>query len=108
LNWRIRGRQTFARLLREGTRFRATTLWCTVLLDAHATPPRVAFSISRAVGPATARNRLRRQLRSLVADADLPGGWWLFGVRPSEHELTFDTLRRDVTELVVRSTEALP
>jgi ribonuclease P protein component len=100
LIWRIRGRQAFARLLREGTRFRATTLWCTVLLDAHATPPRVAFSINRAVGSATTRNRLRRQLRSLLAEAELPAGLWLFGVRPTGHELTFDTLRRDVTALI--------
>ena len=61
-------------------------------------PPRVAYSIGRATGPAVLRNRLRRRLRALLQHMDLPAGMYLIGVRPgaersSSIELEFD-LRR--------------
>jgi RNase P protein component len=44
------------------------------------------------------RNRLRRQLRALLADATLPPGLYLIGAQPiaaqrSQDELTFDLQR---------------
>ena len=61
-------------------------------------PPRVAFAIGRSVGPAVARNRLRRRLRD--ARAPTAGrrrrsrhGWLLIGARPGAVERTFDELR---------------
>jgi ribonuclease P protein component len=70
-------------------------LWCTYLLEPDATPARVAFALSRAIGPAVARNRVRRRLRALLAASSLPPGLYLIGAqadvtRRSSSELAFD------------------
>jgi ribonuclease P protein component len=110
LIWRIRERDAFVRLGRDGTRIRTSSLWCTFLPDPDATPPRVAFAIGRAIGSATTRNRLRRRIKALLRDIPhdatvtpgptLPPGWYLFGARPSAIELTFDQLRAELAQLL--------
>jgi ribonuclease P protein component len=103
---RIQERAAFVRLGRDGTRIRASSLWCTFSPDPTVTPPRVAFAIGRAVGPAVTRNRLRRRLRSILRDASsagrMPPGWYLIGARPTASELTYDQLRSEVTTLLTR------
>ena len=96
--WRIRERSAFTRLAHEGRRTRAGVLWCTYIPDPDATPPRVAYALGRAIGPAVVRNRLRRQLRALLGDAALPPGLYLIGAQPiaarrSRSELAFDLER---------------
>ena len=58
--------------------------------DQPAEPPRVAFAIPRAVGPAVMRNRVRRRLRALlgdrVANGSLASGAWLVVARPPAGE----------------------
>ena len=98
LIWRIQERSAFARLSSEGRRAQAGVLWCTYVLDPIVTPPRVAFAIGRAYGPAVMRNRLRRRLRAVLATSDLPPGWYLVGAKPpaasrSANELAFDVQR---------------
>lgn len=93
--WRIRERSAFTRLAHEGRRTRAGVLWCTYIPDPAATPPRVAYALGRAIGPAVVRNRLRRQLRAQLGDAALPPGLYLIGAQPtaaqrSRSELAFD------------------
>jgi len=60
--------------------------------------PCVAFSISRKVGSAVVRNRLRRRLRDELgglARADrLPAGAYLIGLAPAAATLDGPTLRR--------------
>ncbi len=107
--WRIRDRDVFRRLSTEGRRARAGVLWCTFLPDPSASPPRVAFAIGRAIGPAVVRNRARRRLRALLVELEWPAGWYLIGARAPIVEHTFDELRRDLTSLrraVVRAGEA--
>lgn len=116
--WRIRTRREFEQLARDGRRIRPepdpadpepssprSLLWCTYLPDPNARPPRVAFAIGRAVGPAVVRNRLRRRIRSVLADheATLPSGWYLFGTRATSertNELTFDRIRTEIDQLI--------
>jgi ribonuclease P protein component len=108
LIWRIRERDAFARLAREGARIRTSSLWCTYLPDPGADPPRLAFAVGRAVGPAVTRNRVRRRLQALLSTGTRPPpGWYLIGARPSVNELTFDQLRSELTDLVAKipSTE---
>ena len=79
-------------------------MWCRYVPDPHAVPPRLAFSIGRTVGPAVARNRLRRRLRaavqSLAGDRRLVNGWLLLGARPTALERTFDQLTAEVAGML--------
>ena len=71
-------------------------------------PPRVAFAVSRNVGTAVIRNRLRRQVRAHLAEvratepARIPSGAWLFAIQPSAAEADRDTLLRDVDSCLER------
>lgn len=108
---RIRERDAFERLRRDGTRIHSTSLWCNFLSDPVTTPTSTAFAIGRAVGPAVVRNRLRRRLRALLlarqrADP-LPPGSLLIGVRPGVTELTFDQLRSELEILLDRLVRCL-
>jgi ribonuclease P protein component len=100
LIWRIRERSAFTRLAREGRRTRAGVLWCTYLLDPVAAPPRVAYALGRAIGPAVVRNRLRRQLRVMLDDASLPPGLYLIGAQPSAAHRSASELAFDLSRLV--------
>ena len=103
LIWRLRGHRSFEQLVRTGSRVRTSTLWCTYILDPSTTPPRVAFSIGRAVGPAVVRNRIRRRLRTILrTGVTLPPGRFLIGVSPAIRERTFDALVRELRELSER------
>jgi len=79
-------------------------LWCTFLPDPSASPPRVAFAIGRAVGPAVIRNQVRRRLRALLAnlpdDRSLPPGWYLVGARPAAVGRSFPQLSSDVEAMI--------
>ncbi|WP_051071540.1 ribonuclease P protein component [Ilumatobacter coccineus] len=99
---RIRTRESFERLRREGRRVRVGPIWCTYVHDPSVTTPRVAFAISRAVGNAVVRNRLRRRLRAILADSDVPNGLLLIGVRPPVVELSFDRLRTTLEKLLTQ------
>jgi ribonuclease P protein component len=101
LIWRIRERSAFARLAREGRRTRAGVLWCTYIPDPAATPPRVAYALGRAIGPAVVRNRLRRQLRAQLVDRQLPPGLYLIGASPTASTRSLKELVFDLDRLVV-------
>jgi ribonuclease P protein component len=55
-------------------------------------PPRVAYAISRKVGGAVDRNRLRRRLRALASQTDLGSGAWLVSASPGASDATFAEL----------------
>jgi ribonuclease P protein component len=108
LIWRIRERRAFARFAAEGQRARAGVLWCTFILDPPGitTPPRVAFALGRALGPAVVRNRVRRQLRVMLQAASsagtLPSGMFLIGAQPTAASRSFVELQFDLTQLLRR------
>jgi ribonuclease P protein component len=97
---RVRERDAFVRLRRDGVRVRADPLWCSFVLDPDLAPPQVAFAIGRAVGSAVSRNRLRRRLRAVLANSDVPPGLYLVGARPLACEHTFAELEYSVAELL--------
>ena len=103
---RIRGRDAFRRLSQGGTRIRRSALWCTWCPDPSTTNTSVAFSLSRALGPAVVRNRLRRRLRVLVRESEssLPGGLLMIGANPKAVELTFDQLRTELSLLLAKAS----
>lgn len=95
--WRVRDRATFA-ALRTGRRGHAGPVRVTWVPEpGRDAPPRVAFAVGRRVGPAVARNRVRRQLRAVVAElaAGLEPGAYLVAYRGTPGP-PFAELRRQV------------
>lgn len=106
--WRIRTRGEFSQIAAEGRRVRAGVLWCSYVLDPPgiATPPRVAFALGRALGPAVVRNRVRRRLRVALQAASssgaLPPGSYLIGAQPGAATRSFTELQFDLSMLLAR------
>ncbi len=78
---RMRSAEEFRRVLRSGRRAGGATLSGHLLLSAAGlvpedASPKVGFVVSRAVGSAVVRNRVKRRLRELMRRrlASLPGG----------------------------------
>jgi ribonuclease P protein component len=77
---RMRSPEEFKRTMRSGRRAGGATLSGHLLLAAGPVPewaePKVGFVVSRAVGSAVVRNRVKRRLRELMRGrlASLPGG----------------------------------
>jgi ribonuclease P protein component len=61
----------------------------------------VAFAVGVAVGPAVVRNRLRRRLRAILRNADLPGGLYLFGATPAAAALDFPELHNIISKITM-------
>ena len=91
LIWRVRDRATF-RALRRARRARCGPLTLAWLDDGRPPPPRVAFGISRHVGNAVTRNRLRRRLRELARHSSLPAGVWFVTASPGAGDASFASL----------------
>jgi ribonuclease P protein component len=69
--------------------------------------PHVAYALGRATGPAVVRNRLRRQLRSIVRSHDvaLPAGWFLVGADARATAMTFGELATLTADLLHRGVD---
>ncbi|HXA33844.1 MAG TPA: ribonuclease P protein component [Acidimicrobiales bacterium] len=93
---RIRSRQTFSALRRLGKRGKAGSISVTYLEEDSWSRPQLAFAISRKVGNAVVRNRLRRQLRGLFVEAQelTPAGAYLVSTGPGAAGLSFSELRK--------------
>jgi ribonuclease P protein component len=73
---RLRRREDFTATVRDGRRAAATGLVIHVRSRSATAPARAGFIVSRSVGPAVDRNRLRRQLRHVLVPrlASMPTG----------------------------------
>ena len=97
---RIRERDAFIRLRRDGVRVRIEPLWCSFVPDSEVVPPQVAFAIGRATGSAVQRNLLRRRLRAVLRECEVPPGLLLIGASARVNERTFAELEHCLTELL--------
>ena len=66
--------------------------------------PRVAYAIGRSYGNAVRRNRVRRQCKAILreAEAELPLGRYLIGIRHSSPLLGFKKISDDINKLIER------
>jgi ribonuclease P protein component len=79
-----------------------------MLTDSSLQNAHVGYAIGRNVGGAVLRNRIRRQLRSLLeAKSDqLPAGWFLVGVQPRVGTMSWTDLGATVDQLVAKVAAA--
>jgi ribonuclease P protein component len=68
----------------------------TALRDPAAGGARVAYAVSRAVGGAVDRNRVRRRLRAIARDTEFAPGAYLVAVSPAAARLPFAELAAHV------------
>ena len=102
---RLRNARDFQRVNRTGRR-RAGTHFVVVVAPARASgPPRLGLAVSRRVGNAVARNRVKRAVRewfrstrsTLPADTD-----WVVVARSGAAALTTPVLANELSELAER------
>lgn len=94
---RLRRSADFTHALHGGSRARSRLLVVSANQAAPGAPTRVGFVVSRAVGNAVTRNRVRRRLRHLVADrltAAGPGLAVVVRALPDAANASFDELGR--------------
>lgn len=103
---RVRDRRTFVALRAHGIRVRRGPLGLTFLEEADAAGTRVAFAVTKRVGGAVDRNRIRRRLRAVLAelaardDGSVPPGVLLVSAGPEASDRTPEELRNDVMRLL--------
>jgi ribonuclease P protein component len=93
---RIQGRATFRRFGSSARRVRRGPITLVIAERDAGDAAGLAFAISRRVGGAVVRNRLRRQLRAIARDIDhrspVPPAWYLVVVHPGAADSTYESL----------------
>ncbi len=112
LIWRVRDGAAFAALRRDGYRVRQGPVTVAFLPEAtpvaEAEPPKVAFAVGRRVGGAVRRNRVRRQLRSILRELvaqpeSLVGpGTYLVSTRSDVTTLSYQELKRTLEKALAQ------
>ncbi|MEZ5381492.1 MAG: ribonuclease P protein component [Microthrixaceae bacterium] len=72
MTWRLTGRRAFRRLRHVGQRGRSGPV-TVIAAPSDAARARVAFAVGKALGPAVARNRVRRRLRHALSQLEAAG-----------------------------------
>ena len=67
-DFRLRRTVDFQRVVRAGTRSTSRSVVLHLAARADEEPPRVGFVVTRAIGPAVRRNRVKRRLRALMLE----------------------------------------
>ncbi|MGO8870713.1 MAG: ribonuclease P protein component [Acidimicrobiales bacterium] len=102
----IRSRITFEELRRTRARGRSGPISVSYLEQRSWSEPQVAYGISRRLGNAVVRNRLRRRLRAIMLEEapSLPAGAYVVHVGPSGPTLEFDELKVAMSQALERAT----
>lgn len=102
----IRSRQTFADLRKRAERGRAGPISIRFVAEPEWKRSEVAFAVGRQVGSAVVRNRLRRQMRAVLAEqaGGLPRGAYLVRCAPGGPSLTFEQLKEAMSNALEKAT----
>lgn len=107
---RLTAGEDFRHALRRGRRCGSPTLVVHLAApsgDAEPRPPRVGFAVSRAVGIAVVRNRVKRRLRHLMRErvaALPPGSLVVVRALPGAAAASYAALAADLDACLARAT----
>ena len=103
---RLCDRTDFLRVQLHGERFRGEKITLLIAASSAAQSARLGLTISRKVGGAVVRNRVRRQLREAsrsIGDDLIPGFDYVVIAAPQAARCTYAILADELTSLVKRS-----
>ncbi len=107
---RLTDPDSFRRVSRQGRRAGTRALVTHLLVDPDHSPARAGFVVSRAVGSAVDRNRVKRRLRHAVA-AQLatlpPGARLVVRAQPAAARSSYDVLAADLERCLRRTLDQL-
>ena len=106
----VRARATFAELRRSSSRGRSGPLSVSFVAHPDWHRSQVAYAVSRKVGNAVQRNRLRRRLRVIMTGraADLPVGAYVVRSSDGGPALDFDELKVAMSRALDKATTRTP
>ena len=105
---RLTGAEDFSSTIRTGGRKGSATLVAHLRLATEPSPPRVGLVVSRAVGGAVTRNRVKRRLRHAAAEhltALPPGTMLVVRALPAAGTARYDELAADLERSLGRLLE---
>lgn len=104
----LRGRREFALVLRRGRRASTKELVLFALAPRtapSASPAKVGIVITKKVGTAVERNRLRRRCKAVLDEASLGDGkWFVIQCKPAAAALTFAQLGEQLKSVLRESS----
>ena len=102
---RLRKRKEFAYIFRNGARASGNYL-VLVLLKSKQIKIKIGFSVSKKVGNAINRNKIKRRMRAILTDL-VPQMQvkqnYIFIAKPNASEATFDNLKADIINTLKKS-----
>ena len=99
----VRGRKSFDRLFREGTRLTGEYVSLAYMcMETGEVPCQIGFACGKRIGGAVVRNRQKRRMREIMRTCKQHiDGWQIVLIaRPSIIDATFDALRVDILDLL--------
>src|SRR5450759_5345578 len=99
---RVRSHSTFGLFRTSGTGGGSGPVRVKFVRQNSWSRPQIAYALGKKLGGAVARNRLRRRLRAIVSGlaVALPPGAYLVSAGPGATALSFDELRRAMSQAI--------
>lgn len=108
-NNRLKKRKSFAYIFKNGKTV-TTTHFAITYHSANGKYPRIGFSVSKIVGKAYARNKVKRRLRAVVREninSFTKNYNYIVRAKAGSYELGFDELYSEIVTLIARVSSAI-
>lgn len=100
MDHRLKKASQFSYIYKKGKRT-STALFTLFSVDSKYESYKIGYSISKKIGKANKRNKLKRRLREIVRTQNLPQNFknYVLLVRPGAAELEFEEIQKQVISL---------